>query len=148
MFLYKNLFFFNIFCYFNPNHAYWNQRRLFSGNLPGMLVILDHKSMYFHTIYFLSVMLSFHLCRSGARNFSRMGVYQNEKNWFNLSKINTTKGKINQSSSSLDYLWRVLGEHSVRYSIQNFTKTGFDIMHLKLANESGIFPHSARRPFV
>ena len=35
MFLYKNLFF-NIFCYFNPNHAYWNQRRLFSGNLPGM----------------------------------------------------------------------------------------------------------------
>ena len=35
MFLYKNLFFFNI-CYFNPNHAYWNQRRLFSGNLPGM----------------------------------------------------------------------------------------------------------------
>ena len=36
MFLYKNLFFFNIFCYFNPNHAYWNQRRLFSGNLPGM----------------------------------------------------------------------------------------------------------------
>ena len=36
MFLYKNLFFFNIFCYFNPNHAYWNQWRLFSGNLPGM----------------------------------------------------------------------------------------------------------------
>ena len=36
MFLYKNLFFFNIFCSFNPNHAYWNQRRLFSGNLPGM----------------------------------------------------------------------------------------------------------------
>ena len=36
MFLYKNLFL-NIFCYFNPNHAYWNQRRLFSGNLPGML---------------------------------------------------------------------------------------------------------------
>ena len=36
MFLYKNLFFFNIFCDFNPNHAYWNQWRLFSGNLPGM----------------------------------------------------------------------------------------------------------------
>ena len=35
MFLYKNLFF-NIFYSFNPNHAYWNQRRLFSGNLPGM----------------------------------------------------------------------------------------------------------------
>ena len=31
-------FFFNIFCYFNPNYAYWNQRRLFSGNLPGMFV--------------------------------------------------------------------------------------------------------------
>ena len=40
MFLYKNLFFFNIFCYFNPNHAYWNQRRLFSGNLPGMFNIV------------------------------------------------------------------------------------------------------------
>ena len=32
-------FFFNIFCYFNPNHAYWNQRRLFSCNLPGMFGI-------------------------------------------------------------------------------------------------------------
>ena len=40
MFLYKNLFFFNIFCYFNPNHAYWNQRRLFSGNLPGMFFFI------------------------------------------------------------------------------------------------------------
>ena len=36
MFLYKNLFF-DIFYSFNPNHAYWNQRRLFSGNLPGMV---------------------------------------------------------------------------------------------------------------
>ena len=35
MFLYKS-FFFNIFYSFNPNHAYWNQRRLFAGNLPGM----------------------------------------------------------------------------------------------------------------
>ena len=42
MFLYKNLFFFNIFCYFNPNHAYWNQRRLFSGNLPGMFCVETH----------------------------------------------------------------------------------------------------------
>ena len=35
----KNVFvqkkFFNIYS-FNPNHAYWNQRRLFSGNLPAM----------------------------------------------------------------------------------------------------------------
>ena len=31
-------FFFNIFYSFNPNHAYWNQRRLFSGNLPGMFI--------------------------------------------------------------------------------------------------------------
>ena len=38
MFLYKNLFFFNIYS-FNPNRAYWNQRRLFSGNLPGMFSI-------------------------------------------------------------------------------------------------------------
>ena len=38
MFLCKNLFF-NIFCFFNPNNAYWNQRRLFSGNLPGMFCI-------------------------------------------------------------------------------------------------------------
>ena len=38
MFLYKNLFFFNTFYSFNPNHAYWNQRRLFSGNLPGMFL--------------------------------------------------------------------------------------------------------------
>ena len=30
-------FFFNIYS-FNPNHAYWNQRRLFSGNLPGMFI--------------------------------------------------------------------------------------------------------------
>ena len=47
MFLYKNLFFFNIFCYFNPNHAYWNQRRLFSGNLPGMFFI---RQMYANTV--------------------------------------------------------------------------------------------------
>ena len=40
MFLYKNLFFFNIFYSFNPNRAYWNQRRLFSGNLPGMFNIV------------------------------------------------------------------------------------------------------------
>ena len=33
-------FFFNIFYSFNPNHAYWNQRRLFSGNLPGMFSIV------------------------------------------------------------------------------------------------------------
>ena len=32
-------FFFNIFYSFNPNHAYWNQRRLFSGNLPGVFII-------------------------------------------------------------------------------------------------------------
>ena len=38
MFLYKNLFF-DIFYSFNPNHAYWNQWRLFSGNLPGMFFI-------------------------------------------------------------------------------------------------------------
>ena len=38
MFLYKNLFFFNTFYSFNPNRAYWNQRRLFSYNLPGMFV--------------------------------------------------------------------------------------------------------------
>ena len=39
MFLNKNLFFFNIYS-FNPNHAVWNQRRLFSGNLPGMFAVL------------------------------------------------------------------------------------------------------------
>ena len=44
MFLYKN-FLFNIFYSFNPNHAYWNQRRLFSGNLPGML-------SYYHSVPF------------------------------------------------------------------------------------------------
>ena len=38
MFLYKNLFFFDIYS-FNPNHAYWNERRLFSGILPGMFMI-------------------------------------------------------------------------------------------------------------
>ena len=32
----KNLFFFQYLYSFNPNHAYWNQRLLFSGNLPGM----------------------------------------------------------------------------------------------------------------
>ena len=36
----KIFFFFNIFYSFNPNHAYWNQRRLFSGNLPGMFVCI------------------------------------------------------------------------------------------------------------
>ena len=41
MFLYKNLFFFNIFYSFNHNHAYWNQRRLFSSNLPGMFLNLS-----------------------------------------------------------------------------------------------------------
>ena len=39
MFLYKNLLFFNIFFSVNPNHAYWNQRQLFSGNLPDMFLI-------------------------------------------------------------------------------------------------------------
>ena len=34
-------FFFNIFYSFNPNRAYWNQRRLFSGNLPGMLLYFN-----------------------------------------------------------------------------------------------------------
>ena len=31
---------FNIFYSFNPNHAYWNQRRLFSGNMLGMFKIV------------------------------------------------------------------------------------------------------------
>ena len=35
-------FFFNTFYSFNPNHAYWNQRRLFSGNLPGMFFNVAH----------------------------------------------------------------------------------------------------------
>ena len=39
MFSYKKSFFFNIFYSFNPNHVYWNQRRLFSGNLPGIFSI-------------------------------------------------------------------------------------------------------------
>ena len=39
MFLYKNLFFFNIFYSFNPNHVYWDQRLQFSGNLPGMFCL-------------------------------------------------------------------------------------------------------------
>ena len=47
MFLYENLFFFNIFCYFNPSHAYWNQRRLISGNLPGMFHFLVVKNHFF-----------------------------------------------------------------------------------------------------
>ena len=40
MFLYKNLFF-DILYSFNPNLAYWNQRRLFSGNLPGMFKFIS-----------------------------------------------------------------------------------------------------------
>ena len=32
---------FDIFYSFDPNHAYWNQRRLFSGNLPGMFVFFN-----------------------------------------------------------------------------------------------------------
>ena len=50
MFLYKN-FFFNIFCYFNPNHAYWNQRRLFSGNLPGMFSYCEVEN-FFNFVFF------------------------------------------------------------------------------------------------
>ena len=42
MFLYN--FFFNIF--FNPNHAYWNQRRLFSGKSAGYIFVI-------HLIFFL-----------------------------------------------------------------------------------------------
>ena len=34
-------FFFNIFYFFNPNHAYWNQRWLFSGILLGMFQFLQ-----------------------------------------------------------------------------------------------------------
>ena len=49
MFLYKNLFFFNIFCYFNPNHAYWNQRRLFSGNLSGMFFLSRLVSLFWYS---------------------------------------------------------------------------------------------------
>ena len=37
-FFVQKSFFFNIFYSFNPNHAYWNQRQLFSGNLPGMFL--------------------------------------------------------------------------------------------------------------
>ena len=53
------IFFFNIFCYFNPNHAYGNQRRLFSGNLPGMFINScesDKKagSFFLHSIFFIS----------------------------------------------------------------------------------------------
>ena len=54
MFLYKNLFFFNIFYSFNLNRAYWNQRRLFSGNLPGMfsipIMLIGINGGYFPTI--------------------------------------------------------------------------------------------------
>ena len=48
MFLHKNLFFFTIYS-FNPNHAYWNQRRLFSGNLPGMFDFSRLVSLFSHS---------------------------------------------------------------------------------------------------
>ena len=39
---------------FNPNHAYWNQWRLFSGNLPGMfsipIMLIGINSGYFRAI--------------------------------------------------------------------------------------------------
>ena len=69
MFLYKNLFFFNIFYSFNPSHAYWNQRRLFSGNLPGMFLLYLYSRLLFfarllsRSIFslYLSIYLSFFL---------------------------------------------------------------------------------------
>ena len=55
-FLYKNLFFFIIFFSFNPYHAYWYQRRIFSGNLPGMFfywraVLFKDLFAHFHDFY-------------------------------------------------------------------------------------------------
>ena len=43
----KSFFFFNIFYSFNPNHAYWNQRRLFSGNLLSMFSIAEQFNFSF-----------------------------------------------------------------------------------------------------
>ena len=63
MVLHKNLFFFNIFCYFNPNHAYWNQRRLFSGNLPGMFEDYPNIEYLTLTLVFERVQSFIKLCR-------------------------------------------------------------------------------------
>ena len=54
------IFFFNIFYSFNPNHAYWNQRRLFSGNLPGMFDFSRLVSLFSHSAksYFEHQLLS------------------------------------------------------------------------------------------
>ena len=76
-------FFFNIFYSFNPNHAYWNQRRLFSGILPGMFVysfclcFLKMESMIFCTVYFvISVIISSGVSLGNflVLSFSKFGV--------------------------------------------------------------------------
>ena len=58
----KIFFFFNIFYSFNPNHAYWNQRWLFSGNLPGMFLVtlkqeMERKSEWFCGVNFFPLIL-------------------------------------------------------------------------------------------
>ena len=83
MFLYKNLFF-NIYS-FNPNHADWNQRRLFSGNLPGMFgysqsyfqVLLSNESLpEFETMDYKTSLSRFipHVCLPNIG--IQTGVYQ------------------------------------------------------------------------
>ena len=56
MFLYKILF--DIFYSFNPNHAYWNQRRLFSGNLRVCLNIYMenlYKTLSYNRLSFMEL---------------------------------------------------------------------------------------------
>ena len=63
-------FFFNIYS-FNHNHAYWNQRRLFSGNLPGMF-ILPLRVNFFRKINVLGI--------STIIRFSQENGFQNFEN--------------------------------------------------------------------
>ena len=73
MFLYKILF--HIYS-FNPNDAYWNQRRLFSGNLPGMFTLARGKAekfkflnAFFHCFSYVSFDCEFYMKRSEILDF-------------------------------------------------------------------------------
>ena len=77
MFLYKN-FFSDIFYSFNPNHAYWNQRRLFSGNLPGMFniaeILRSEKFRYFDCYQCSTVQLALHILTKKKQEFNFVEV--------------------------------------------------------------------------
>ena len=88
MFLYKNSFFFNIYS-FNPNHAYWNQRRLFSGNLPGMFEIFTGFLKIVFSIFLCSI-LGLNFCLLNDNSGPAMFLTSSQKKLFRFTLVHTS----------------------------------------------------------